>query len=78
MQGASKTEINTLVDEAHEAYAIAISAGASRACAIEAACAFYSKRRSDFKADEIRAALALSLNLRDRVKLAADALSQDR
>lgn len=60
VQGAPKTGINSLVDEAHEAYALAIAAGASRTSAIEAACAFYSKRRSELEAAEIRAALAAS------------------
>lgn len=58
VQGAPESGINSLVDEAHEAYALAIAAGASRTSAIEAACAFYSKRRSE--AAEIRAALAAS------------------
>lgn len=60
VQGAPKTGINSLVDEAHEAYALAIAAGASRTSAIEAACAFYSKRRSELEAAEIRAAPAAS------------------
>jgi hypothetical protein len=69
MQGAApKTGIGSLVDEAHDAYAVAISTGASRASAIEAACAFYSRRRSDLLAGEVGATAALSLNSRNRVK----------
>ncbi len=66
VQQAPKIGLDCLVDEAHEAYAVAISAGASRAAAIEAACAFYSRRRSELGA-ESGATAALTAGLR-RVK----------
>lgn len=65
-QQAPEIGLNRLVDEAHEAYAVAIGAGASRAAAIEAACAFYSRRRSELGAASDEAA-SLKLRLR-RVK----------
>jgi hypothetical protein len=66
VQEAPKIEPDRLVDEAHEAYAIAISAGATRAAAIEAACAFYNRRRSELGAASDEAA-SIKLRLR-RVK----------
>jgi hypothetical protein len=65
VQQAPKIEIDRLVDEAHEAYAIAVSAGASRASAIEAACVFYSRRRSELGSG---GTAAVSSGLRDCVK----------
>lgn len=67
VQQMPKIEIGRLVDEAHEAYAIAISAGASRVSAIEAACAFYSRRRLELEAESCETT-ALSPSLSDREK----------
>ena len=64
VQEAPKIKLNRLVDETHEAYAIAISAGATRVAAIEAACAFYSRRRAELGAASDEAASIKSRLLR--------------
>jgi hypothetical protein len=67
VQQAPRIAVDRLVDEAHKAYAIAIGAGVSRASAIEAACAFYSRRRLEFGVESDEAATPTS-RLRERVK----------
>lgn len=67
MQQTPKIETDRLVEEAHDAYAIAISAGATRASALEAACAFYARRRSELEAGSSGRTVAPFVVVRDRV-----------